>query len=313
MVNNTKMKNERKIFYGTIAGIIAIGVILGIFFSSGAVNNDFNYLSAPAGAYHYASEIKISKSAVIPHVNTIPNLILSHKSFSYDNTKNIADKFDMKNPRINEYSDYYDASTGNASLSVYKNGYKIAYIKEKVDMVNVTMNDDKLIEVANGYLDRFKEYIPSNVNIKVHSVVNDRFDETVFDNGTIIDVYYTKDVIYDCYYKGYFVGLILKVELDHNGNLAGFETMPVKVIQNGYINIKSFSNVHKWMESGLPVTVPPKLIKSVEIRNVTIGILPTPTTFGAKFVPAYIVNIHIVGIDPAANDDYTLDIGGIET
>ena len=307
------MKNERKIFYGTIAGIIAVGVVVSLFFDSGTVNDNYHYLSAPGGAYHYTGEIKINKNAIIPNLNTIPNLILSHRSFSYDDVMALANKFGMKNPRMYEYSNYYDVSTGDASLSVYKNGYKITYTRENVEIINITMDDDKLIEIANGYLNEFKEYIPSNVNIKVHSVINDRFDETVFDNGTIVDVYYTKDVIYDCYYNGYFVGLILKVELDHNGNLAGFETMPVKVVQDGYINVKSFNEVRRWMEDDLPVTIPPKLIKYVEIRSVTFGYLPVPTSYGAKFEPAYIVNIHIEGVDPAANSDYTLDVGGVET
>ncbi len=305
------MKNERKIWYGMVAGIIAVVAIGGIFFGGGGGKSEnFQYLYSPGGAYHYAGEIKID-DAKLPEVTSVPNLMLTHRSFNYEEAKSVSTLFGMKNPHVEDFQSYYDISTKNESLTIYKNGYKIMYTKEKVDMVNVTMDNSKLIGIANGYLNKFKDYIPKNVNIKVHSVINDRLDVTADENETI-ETYYTKDVIYDCYYKGYFVGLILNVELDHNGNLAGFHSMPVKVSQNGYINIKSFSKVHRWMESRLPVTVPPKLIKSVEIKDIRFGYLPNPTSYGAAFKPAYIVDIHIEGMDPAANDDYTLDIGGIE-
>ncbi|MCD6370327.1 MAG: hypothetical protein J7L63_02360 [Thermoplasmata archaeon] len=46
-------------------------------------------------------------------------------------------------------------------------------------------------------------------------------DVTVDKNDTIEEIYYTKNVIYD-YYKETFVGLILGIELDYQGNIVEF-------------------------------------------------------------------------------------------
>ncbi len=224
----------------------------------------------------------------------------------------IAELLGIKNGVIREYSDRFSMSNGDDSLTVYKNGYQIVYTKEYVEMIDVKISEKELVDIANGYLDKLEAYLPQNVEIKVHGVFNDRFEATTFDNGTTIETYYTKSVIYDCYFQGYFVGLKLRVEIDHKGNLVGFVSMPVKVTKNGEREICTFGEVHKWLRTqGLAVTVPPKLIKSVEIKDVKLGILPVPKGNSGEFTPAYIISVHIEGIDPVANDDYTLSIGGI--
>ena len=309
------MRNERIIFYGSILAVLLVVALISVWIPTVNQNGngEFEYLSYPQGAYHYAGSIVIGEHVNVPAKLKLPKLSFVNKYFDMSDVNQMIEDFEIKHPNIREYPEYYDVyGDDGKSLAVYKNGYKILYTAEKVELKNVELSKEQLIEFANEYLSKYEKYLPKGVDIKLHDVLDDRMDVTVDENGTIEEIYYTKDVIYDCYYEETFVGLILKIELDHQGNMVGFETMPVEVKKSGEIEVKAFEDVHKWMESGLPVPVSPRLIKSVEIRDVKLAVLPQPASSGGVFQPAYIVSIHITGIESAANCDYIIDIGGIE-
>ena len=215
----------------------------------------------------------------------------------------------MKIVEIYNTSDSYDVKGVNASLSIRKSGYKVFYDRndDTIEKVPVEMSDEDVIEIANSYLERFNELLPRNVEIKPHDVVAGR---TLYGEGNENGVTYTKAVRYECHYEGIPVGLILEVEIDAQGNLADFETMPVTVENSGNTKIVDFTDVLSWMKEQLPVPVEPEKISRVKVTDVQFLYIPVPLD-GGKLVPVYMVSIHI-DTEGGGAVNYTLEIGGIQ-
>ncbi len=295
--------------------IIFVMVLFGatVLYGTGGLESKPYYMSHPTGAYTYTGEIKISANVSIPEKTTVPYLTLTHKNYGRDDAIEISKDFGIINGDMDEFPEYYSIHDGDQMLTVFKNGYQIVYLKENVPIKTLNMSDDELANLAEKYLQKYSKYLPRGITYKIYDIIDDRFESTADDYGNVEEVYYTKRVIYNCYFNNeYFVGIRLSVEIDADGNLAGFISMPIEIKEEGTINIKKFSEIYKWMtENGVPVDVNPKLIKYVEITDVVFGYLPKPTTFGAKFEPAYLVKVRVVGIDAAVNSEYVIDIGGI--
>ena len=148
-------------------------------------------------------------------------------------------------------------------------------------------------------------FFPRNVEIKPHDVVDGR---TIYGEGNENGVTYTKVVRYEC--QGIPMGLILEVEMDTQGNLASFETMPVTVESSGNTVISDFTEVLNWMKEQLPVPVAPEKITRVKATDVQFLYILVPLN-GGKLVPVYMVSIRI-DTEGGGSVNYTLEIGGIQ-
>ncbi len=271
---------------------------------------NFEYLNIPDGARIYNGEIEMSGGIIFPSSWEVPYLTLHLRNFTYEDARRLATElFSMKILEIYNTSDFYHVKGVNASLSLRKSGYKVFYDRndDAIEKVPVEMSDEDIIEITNSYLERFNEPLPRNVEINPHDVVDGR---TVYGEGNENGITYTKVVRYECHYEGIPVGLILEVEIDAQGNLTDFETMPVTVENSGTAKIVDFTKVLSWMKEQLPVPVEPEEIRSVRLTDVQFLYIPVPLN-GGKLVPVYMVSIHI---DTADGDtvNYSLEIGGIE-
>ena len=279
-------------------------------FNPPAEKENFEYLNIPSGARIYKGEIEVDDRITIPSSHEVPYLHILLHNFTYEDAKRLATElFSMKIVEIYNTSDFYHVKGVNASLSLRKSGYKVFYdrIEDAIEKVPVEMSDEDVIEITNGYLERFNELLPRNVEIKPHDVVAGR---TLYGEGNENGVTYTKVVRYECHYEGIPIGLILEVEIDAQGNLTDFETMPVTVENSGTARIVDFTEVVSWMKEQLPVPVEPEKIRSVRLTDVQFLYIPVPLD-GGKLVPVYMVSIHI-DTEGGGAVNYTLEIGGIQ-
>ncbi len=311
------MRDKKRMIYGSIVTALVIILLISLLMwlpsergNEKPSTENLEYINIPSGAYKYAGEIKIGKNVNFPKYSEIPQLSIHFQNFTYEDAKDMAIRlFSMKILEIYNTSNSYDVKGVNASLSVRKNGYKVFYDKNDaaLEKRSVDMSNEKLIEIANESLNKFKEILPKNVEIKFYKVIDGRSE---YGEGNDNGVVYTKSVEYKCYYEGFFVGLILEVEVDARGNLAGFQSMPASIEKVGRIKIVAFQEVFNWMKDQLPVPVDPDQIKSVELRDVLFSYLPTPID-GGKLNPAYIISIQIL-TESGDTVNYGLEIGGIQ-
>ncbi len=268
---------------------LALGTVFVIIFAAGfypfmwGPENGEVVVVLPSGYFHYHGHVFMEKLGLANVTQVMPSLHVSTRSYTYRDVSTIARALGIANPSVFEKDGYFYVSSDSGTLVVYKNGRNISYRGAALPGRSIAVSDQKLIEMANRYIENLSIAVPYGVNLVPHIAGG------IPENGTN-GTYLAREIDYQAYFMGYPVELYVKITLGDDGRVYSFYSSPVIVEYRDFVRIKSLSSVYRDMEkSGYPVPVAPSLIHRVVVGGVSQGYVYV----GGELYPAYFMDTRV--------------------